>query len=126
MSRRQTDSVLRRYALLILFLMGTISCCVVYLCFSVVFIPNTASLNSRVGDILENEGEEDEDCCRGIEHLELWGDAVNWGSDFKVNSAKECCTACKGMCSGEDGPCLCDSWVFCGDKQACGSKFGEV
>ncbi|KAG2315261.1 hypothetical protein Bca52824_018383 [Brassica carinata] len=29
------------------------------------------------------------------------------------------------MCSGNDGPCLCDTWVFCGNKEACGSKFGE-
>ncbi|KAE8721245.1 RNA-binding family protein isoform 1 [Hibiscus syriacus] len=62
---------------------------------------------------------------KGIEHLDLWGDSVKWGSDFKLNSSKECCDACKDMCKGDDGPCLCDSWVFCGDKVACGSRFGE-
>jgi hypothetical protein len=65
-------------------------------------------------------------CCRGIENLELWGSAVKWGSDFKFNTSEECCNACKSMCTGKDGPCLCDTWVFCGNPQACGSKFGEV
>ncbi|GKC90627.1 peptidyl-prolyl cis-trans isomerase [Tanacetum coccineum] len=37
----------------------------------------------------------------------------------------ECCDACKAMCNGKDGPCLCDSWVFCGNPDACGSKYGE-
>ncbi|PHT58389.1 hypothetical protein CQW23_00752 [Capsicum baccatum] len=66
-----------------------------------------------------------EECCSGVESFELWGDAVKWGSDFKVNSSKECCKACKDMCTGNHGPCLCDTWVFCGDKNACGDKFGE-
>ncbi|KAK8325916.1 hypothetical protein V6Z11_A11G082900 [Gossypium hirsutum] len=50
---------------------------------------------------------------------------MKWGSDFKLNSSEECCRACKEMCEGDDGPCLCDSWVFCGNKQDCGSRFGE-
>lgn len=125
MGRRQTDSELGRYALLVLFLLAIISCCMVYLCFSLVFRPRTISLDSGVSKFVESRQPEDGDCCRGIEHLELWGDAVKWGSDFRVNSAKQCCMACKNMCSGEGGPCLCDSWVFCEDKQACGSKFGE-
>ncbi|MCD7470737.1 hypothetical protein HAX54_010838 [Datura stramonium] len=29
------------------------------------------------------------------------------------------------MCTGNHGPCLCDTWVFCGNKEACGDKFGE-
>lgn len=70
--------------------------------------------------------EKDEGCCRGMKSVELWGAAVKWGSEFKFNSSEECCKACKGMCSGSDGPCLCDSWVFCGDRESCGSKFGEV
>ncbi|PKA58886.1 DNA excision repair protein ERCC-4 [Apostasia shenzhenica] len=68
---------------------------------------------------------EEEDCCRGVEHLELWGAAVKWGTDHKFNTSMECCQACKSMCSGADGPCLCDSWVFCGDRERCGKKFGE-
>ncbi|KAI5564168.1 hypothetical protein BDE02_14G041400 [Populus trichocarpa] len=127
MGRKQTVPELGRYGLLALFVMGTISCCMVYLCFSALFRPpnsNTEFVVSKVSDGLKSE-DADGDCCRGIEHLELWGDAVKWGSEFKVNSSKACCLACKGMCSGDSGPCLCDSWVFCGDKQACGDKFGE-
>ena len=69
---------------------------------------------------------EEENCCRGIENLELWGDAVKWGSEFRLNSSEECCMACKRMCSGEGGPCMCNSWVYCGDREACGPRFGEV
>ncbi|RDX99746.1 hypothetical protein CR513_17163, partial [Mucuna pruriens] len=65
-------------------------------------------------------------CCRGIQNLELWGTAVKWGSEFKVNTSEECCNACKSMCTSNDGPCLCDTWVFCGNSDNCGSKFGEV
>lgn len=71
-------------------------------------------------------GEESGSCCRGIKNLELWGAAVKWGSDFKFNTSQECCEACKSLCTGNDGPCLCDSWVFCGDPEACGPQFGEV
>ncbi|KAF3445609.1 hypothetical protein FNV43_RR10785 [Rhamnella rubrinervis] len=139
MGRRQTESEVGRFTLLILFLMGTISCCMVYLCLSVVFKSSsnlTITSISDVGEYVigdlgteveeedEEEEEEEEECCRGIEHLELWGDAVKWGSNFKVNSSKECCMACKGMC-GDDGSCSCDSWVFCGNREACGPRFGE-
>ncbi|KAL8155271.1 hypothetical protein AgCh_000591 [Apium graveolens] len=65
------------------------------------------------------------ECCKGIEHLELWGDAVKWGSDFKLDSAQECCKACKDTCNATKGECLCDSWVFCGHRDACGIQFGE-
>ncbi|KAJ6955101.1 hypothetical protein NC652_006519 [Populus alba x Populus x berolinensis] len=127
MGRKQTYLEISRYGFLVLFSMGTISCCMVYLCFSALFRPpisSTKFLDSRVSDDLKRE-DTNGDCCRGIEHLELWGDAVKWGSEFKVNSSKDCCLACKGMCSDDSGPCLCDSWVFCGDKLACGDQFGE-
>ncbi|KAG6784609.1 hypothetical protein POTOM_010307 [Populus tomentosa] len=127
MGRKQTYLEISRYGFLVLFSMGTISCCMVYLCFSALFRPpisSTEFLDSRVSDDLKRE-DTNGDCCRGIEHLELWGDAVKWGSEFKVNSSKDCCLACKGMCSDDSGPCLCDSWVFCGDKLACGDQFGE-
>lgn len=126
MGRRQKDSEPGRWALLFLFLLGTISCCVVYICVPVVFNKpingGTVSSISKAGE----EGGQEGECCRGIEHLELWGNAVKWGSVFKFNSSEECCRACKVMCGGEDGPCLCDSWVFCGNKEACGPRFGEV
>ncbi|KAL5795106.1 hypothetical protein ACOSP7_003700 [Xanthoceras sorbifolium] len=124
MGRRQTDSLIGRFALLVLLLLGSVSCVMVYLCFSMVY--NSVSSGDSVGG---NNSDEVNECCRGIEHLELWGDAVKWGSDFKVDSSEKCCMACKDMCGGADGggdgPCLCDSWVFCGDRQACGSRFGE-
>ncbi|XP_038681172.1 peptidyl-prolyl cis-trans isomerase-like 3 isoform X2 [Tripterygium wilfordii] len=86
--------------------------------------PSDPLRDGNGGDSIGDE-EGEEECCRGIEHLELWGDAVRWGSDFKVNSSRECCMACKEMCGREGGSCLCDTWVFCGDREACGSRFGE-
>ena len=83
----------------------------------------------KVYNVCNSDGDsrgENGECCRGIENLELWGAAVKWGSEFKFNSSEECCKACKAMCTGNDGPCLCDTWVFCGNQKACGSKFGEV
>lgn len=79
------------------------------------------------GDAVEKFGGDNrEGCCRGIQNLELWGAAVKWGSEFKFNNSEDCCNACKSMCTGKDGPCLCDTWVFCGNRETCGSKFGEV
>ncbi|KAK5783357.1 Peptidyl-prolyl cis-trans isomerase cyp8 [Gossypium arboreum] len=127
MGRRQTDSDLHRFTLWVLFLIAAISCCMAYYSFSVSLKGNSdtifvGSSESWRGNEEEREGD---GCCRGVEHLELWGDAMKWGSDFKLNSSEECCRACKEMCEGDDGPCLCDSWVFCGNKQDCGSRFGE-
>ncbi|KAM7491152.1 hypothetical protein LguiA_034073 [Lonicera macranthoides] len=133
MGRRQIDSEPTRWVSLILLLMGLVSCSVVYMFMSIALRPNTGLSNSDLellemaeSDGLEGGlGEENGGCCRGMENLELWGSAVKWGSEFKFNSSEECCKACKGMCSGNEGPCLCDSWVFCGNKEACGPKFGE-
>lgn len=124
MGRRQNDSDFGRFAILVLFLIGAISCSVIYLFLTVVFSPSPESLPS-VDDHVVGVAEE-EQCCRGIEHLELWGDAVKWGSEFRLNSSEECCMACKRMCSGDGGPCMCNSWVYCGDREACGPRFGEV
>eukprot|EP00250_Pteridium_aquilinum_P033094 c5193_g1_i1 orf=169-1203(-) len=63
-------------------------------------------------------------CCRGTQHQELWGRVVRAGNGHMFNSSKHCCNACKAMCS-DDGLCLCNSWVFCGDTKKCGTKFGE-
>ncbi|BAT83468.1 hypothetical protein LR48_Vigan03g034200 [Vigna angularis] len=120
MGRRQNDSDFGRFALFALFLIGTISCSAVYLFLSVILRPNSESLPSA-----EDEGPKEEQCCRGVENLELWGEAVKWGSEFVLNSSEECCMACKRMCNGEGGPCLCNSWVYCGDREACGPRFGE-
>ncbi|PRQ38135.1 hypothetical protein RchiOBHm_Chr4g0410431 [Rosa chinensis] len=45
---------------------------------------------------------------------------------FKFKSSEECSEACKAMCTGTDWPCLCDSWVYCGNREACRSKFGVL
>ncbi|GMN30897.1 hypothetical protein TIFTF001_003013 [Ficus carica] len=138
MGRRHNDSESTNCSFFVLLCSALISCALVYTFLSVVLRPSdfyTTSLShqsssSSVGEEGRREegdsyGGEEEQCCRGIENLELWGAAVKWGSEFKFNSSQECCKACKSMCTGNDGPCLCDTWVFCGNKEACGSKFGE-
>ncbi|KAF5188178.1 peptidyl-prolyl cis-trans isomerase [Thalictrum thalictroides] len=139
MGRKPNDPETSRWVFLVLLTMGVISCSLVYMVLSSTLKPkyyNPSISNFDSSLLLEEEEsgrkvgtlgflEEEGDCCRGIEKLELWGAAVKWGSEFKFNSSEECCRACKSMCTGKDGPCLCDSWVFCGNKEACGSKFGE-
>lgn len=135
MGRKQNDAEPGRYATLILLLIGVISCTLVYTLATVAFGSGGGNLGFGSlklidgvgsGDNAEGEfGVESGECCRGIDNLELWGPAVKWGTDFKFNSSVGCCRACKAMCSGNDGPCLCDTWVYCGNKEACGSKFGE-
>ncbi|KAA8525972.1 hypothetical protein F0562_007928 [Nyssa sinensis] len=133
MGRKPNDSEPAGWASLTILLLGLVSCSVVYMFMSLVMRPNNnsefysvASVGADGNGVLEGDLEgESGGCCRGIENLELWGSAVKWGSDFKFNSSKECCEACKALCTGNDGPCLCDSWVFCGNREACGPKFGE-
>ena len=129
MGRKPNDSESTSNTSLILLLVVLSSCALVYLFLSVFLTPSREYYIQLEPVLLEEDavaGEENGACCRGIENMELWGNAVKWGSDFKFNSSEECCKACKAMCSGNDGPCLCDSWVFCGNREACGSKFGEV
>ncbi|KAM3686860.1 hypothetical protein ACB094_10G034700 [Castanea mollissima] len=130
MGRKPNDSESTSNTSLILLLVVLSSCALVYLFLSVFLTPSWEFYPIHVEplELLEEDavaGEENGACCRGIDNMELWGNAVKWGSDFKFNSSEECCKACKAMCSGNDGPCLCDSWVFCGNRKACGSKFGE-
>jgi hypothetical protein len=63
--------------------------------------------------------EDKESCCHGAEGMELWGEAVNWGPHLILNSSYQCCTACKVNSK-------CNSWVFCGDRDKCAAKYGEV
>lgn len=129
MGRRSNDPEASRFTTLALLLLGFISCALVYTILSLVLNPNVNFTNSGSKSFaLIEESSEDNNggCCSGIDNLELWGAAVKWGSEFKFNSSRECCEACKAMCHGNDGPCLCDTWVFCGNKETCGSKFGEV
>ncbi|KAL8152207.1 hypothetical protein V2J09_009967 [Rumex salicifolius] len=125
MGRKAIDpSDASRWAYLTLLAIGVVSCTLAYLVMSIAFRSRTSfptSMELRESGGSNSEGE----CCRGIPNLELWGSAVKWGTEFKLNSSEECCKACKAMCSGNAGPCLCDSWVFCGDKEACGKQFGE-
>lgn len=128
MARRPNDPDASRFTHIALLLLGFISCAIVYTVLSVLLNPNSGFSNSgtlSLASIEENYDGIGGGCCRGIDNLELWGTAVKWGSEFKFNSSRECCEACKAMCNGSDGPCLCDTWVFCGNRNACGSKFGE-
>ncbi|ESQ55728.1 hypothetical protein EUTSA_v10025645mg [Eutrema salsugineum] len=130
MPRRLNDGDPGRSTATALLVIGLISCLIVYAVFSTVLRPQDRRIDSDVFTDSEDHDRVAADgdfgrCCRGVDNLELWGPAVKWGTDFKFNSSEECCKACKVMCSGSDGPCLCDSWVFCGNKEACGSKFGE-
>ncbi|KAK2648171.1 hypothetical protein Ddye_015660 [Dipteronia dyeriana] len=124
MVRRQNDPDSPRFTSLIVLSVGLISCALVYTFLSVILRPSQSSLDPDFGSLTSIDDDRGE-CCQGIDNLELWGAAVKWGSDFKFNTSKQCCQACKAMCTGSDGPCLCDTWVFCGNKGACGSKFGE-
>ncbi|CAI9775588.1 unnamed protein product [Fraxinus pennsylvanica] len=140
MGRKPNVSEPTRWAPLILLLIGLVSCSMVYMFVSSVLRPSVPANDSNVESLVLAESYENGEkwvngvesggatgglCCKGIDNLELWGAAVKWGTDFKFNSSGECCKACKAMCTGNDGPCLCDTWVFCGNKQACGNKFGE-
>ncbi|KAG5231111.1 RNA-binding family protein [Salix suchowensis] len=109
MGRKQTDPELGRYGLLVLFVMvqSPVAWSTFVSLHRLDHRKATEFLVSKVSDGLKSE-DADGDCCRGIEHLELWG------SEFNVNSSKACCLACKGMCSGGSGPCLCDSWLLPG------------
>ncbi|KAJ6722628.1 hypothetical protein OIU74_007262 [Salix koriyanagi] len=109
MGRKQTDPELGRYGLLVLFVMvqSPVAWSTFVSLHRLDHRKATEFLVSKVSDILKSE-DADGDCCRGIEHLELWG------SEFNVNSSKACCLACKGMFSGGSGPCLCDSWLLPG------------
>lgn len=128
MGRKPIDSEPAKLGHKMLLVLGIVACIAVYGFMSVALRPTGSS---KIESLVNLDGEsenldvETSGCCKGIEKLELWGPVVKWGADFKFNSSEECCKACKAMCTVKDGPCLCDSWVFCGNKEACGSKFGE-
>lgn len=114
-----------------LLLITLVSCTVVFLILTPVFRSSQASdhpansTNSTSAKTQINiKHVHEPKCCSGIEHQEFWGKAVNWGYDFKVKTSEKCCEACKSMCT-DDGSCLCNAWVFCGDKKLCGDRFGQ-
>ncbi|CDY35601.1 hypothetical protein Bca4012_088497 [Brassica carinata] len=129
MPRRLNDGDRGRFTSTALLFIGLISCLIVYAVFFNILRPrpqdHTLDSAVRFTDSRDHARVDGGGCCGGVANLELWGPAVKWGTDFKFDSAGECCKACKAMCSGNDGPCLCDTWVFCGNKEACGPKFGE-
>ncbi|KAH9623450.1 hypothetical protein KSS87_022649 [Heliosperma pusillum] len=130
MGRRSIDSNASRWVTLTFMFLGLLACTLAYFVISIVLKPTNSVLysdNFGLGEsnLSDFERENGGKCCRGIPNLELWGSAVKWGTQNKFNSSEKCCQSCKAMCNGKDGKCLCDSWVFCGDQQACGSHFGE-
>ncbi|XP_076916827.1 uncharacterized protein LOC143576674 [Bidens hawaiensis] len=72
------------------------------------------------------EQQESDGCCQGLEGVQLWGHDVN-GNPLRFDSANDCCKACIATChnNGHSGPCLCDSWSFCGDKESCTDSYGK-
>ncbi|XP_020093667.1 uncharacterized protein LOC109713843 [Ananas comosus] len=136
MARRQSEANGARRSLWVLLFMVFVFCSVAYIGLSAAMRPRRGDSSSSVVDsgrgAKEGAKEEEEEeevgkCCRGIEGLELWGAAVKWGSDHRFDSARGCCRACEAMCpaASSDRPCLCNSWVFCGDRARCGDRFGE-
>ncbi|XP_021765770.1 uncharacterized protein LOC110730288 isoform X2 [Chenopodium quinoa] len=133
MGRRSIYSNVGHWTSMGLLLLGFLACTLAYFVISTVLKPSNPISNydglsidvSHESDGVSLERENGGGCCRGIPKLELWGTAVKWGTEHKYYSEEECCKSCKAMCSGKDGPCLCDSWVFCGDRNACGLQFGE-
>ncbi|GFZ15382.1 peptidyl-prolyl cis-trans isomerase [Actinidia rufa] len=110
MGRKPNDSEPTRWASLALLAMGLVSCTVVYMFASMALRPTSSEIGAS--EMVGGDERESGECCRGIENLELWGAVVKWGAEFKFNSSEKCCGACKAMRTGNDGPCLCDSWVF--------------
>ena len=56
--------------------------------------------------------------CHAVAGTELPGDVVRWGADHKVESASQCCAACKSRVG-------CNTWVWCGNATACASRHQE-
>ncbi|KAL9249858.1 Peptidyl-prolyl cis-trans isomerase-like 3-like protein [Drosera capensis] len=123
MGRKPIDPNPNHYAKPTTLLLLTLaSCTLAYTIVSLFFRFGTVPFGERRNGLVLDEG--NVECCGGIKGLELWGPVAKWGSEFRVNGSVECCRKCKEMC-GQGGKCLCDSWVFCGDKETCGKKFGE-
>lgn len=109
----------RRWRSFLILLAVSCSCVVAYLCFSPLLQNYSASSSQALGAHAAVEVEDGGGCCRGLEHTELWSDAVNWGSDFLVDSTQECCEACKANQR-------CNSWVYCADQAKCGNFHRQV
>lgn len=116
----------RRIHLVVLLLI-CVTCGAVYLvCSPVLRNPFEKEVSSSSSSSEKNKKtmvvgslDDKESCCHGAEGTELWGEAVNWGPHLILNSSYQCCTACKANSK-------CNSWVFCGDRDKCAAKYGEV
>jgi len=51
--------------------------------------------------------------CNARAHVDLDGPAVSWGLSYKLDSAAECCEACRDHQKKDDQPGDCNSWVWC-------------
>mmetsp|Transcript_16133 Transcript_16133/g.22284 ORF Transcript_16133/g.22284 Transcript_16133/m.22284 type:complete len:350 (-) Transcript_16133:166-1215(-) len=58
--------------------------------------------------------------CHVLDHTELAGEVVLWGEGNKVDDAANCCSMCSKF--DQKGK-VCNVWVWCGNKDICGSKF---
>ncbi|KAG0621715.1 hypothetical protein M758_3G043300 [Ceratodon purpureus] len=96
------------------------TCVVAYLCISAILpnsaVPSSQALEAHVAQ--SSVAEVGTGCFRGLEHTEFWGDAVNWGSDFLVDSSQACSDACKAKRK-------CNSWVYCGNQERCGANYHQ-
>ncbi len=114
----------RRRIHLVVLLLICVTCGGVYLVCSPVlrnpFEKEVSSLSeTKKKTMVVGSLDDKESCCHGAEGTELWGEAVNWGPHLILNSSYQCCTACKANSK-------CNSWVFCGDRDKCAAKYGEV
>ncbi len=72
--------------------------------------------------------------CNVAWNAEYWGDPLVWGSTHHTDSAAECCAACHahqlavargGLDKGLNST-VCNTWVYCGDKERCGDMYRQV
>lgn len=110
-----------RWRSVLIFVVVACTGVVAYLCISPLLQDSSASSSQALGAYAAQSSvrENGTGCCRGLEHTELWSDAVNWGSDFLVDSTQECCDACKANMK-------CNSWVYCGSQARCGGNYRQV
>lgn len=85
----------------------------------------STSETSSVTTKTSNDQETGSGLCQGIQNWELWGPATLAGDKNKQPSAEKCCASCRARCETA-AMCRCDSWVYCGDKEACKGQFQEV
>eukprot|EP00884_Botryococcus_braunii_P021976 jgi/Botrbrau1/8462/Bobra.0237s0079.1 len=63
--------------------------------------------------------------CIELPNTDYWGDAVKWGQENKKFSAQECCESCRTFRPPSDDSPSCNVWVWCGDKERCGTQFRD-